>query len=315
MKIAIYGVGGVGGYFGGRLAQSGEQVTFIARGAHLGALQAQGLQVDSIKGDFRIFPVQATDDPAQVGEVEAVILGVKSWQVPEAAQSIRPLLGPQTCVLPLQNGVEATTQLEQALGREHVLGGLCQIVSQIAGPGHIIHSGIDPYLALGELDNRLTPRLQRLHQAFVKAGVRAEIPADIQAAIWNKFLFIAAISGVGAVARAPAGILRSVPGTRRLLEAAMQEIETVAQAHQVHLPPGAVENTMRFIDGLPENASASMQRDILNGRPSELESQNGAVVRLGQEKGVETPVHGFIYASLLPSELHARQEIQFSLPR
>jgi len=312
MRIAVFGSGAVGGYFGGRLAQAGEEVIFIARGAHLQALRSDGLRVDSPKGDFSVQPAQATDDPGQVGAVDAVLVGVKAWQVPQAAQAMRPLLGADTCVVPLQNGVEAPTQLAAALGERHVLGGLCSIICLVAGPGHIRHVGGEPNVAFGELDNRPSPRAERLRQAFARAsGLTVEIPPDIHAALWKKFLFIAALSGVGAVARAPVGVLRSLPETRGLLQEAMQEVWAVASARGVALPEDIVEKTMSFVDGLPPGGTASMQRDIMEGRPSELAAQNGAVVRLGVEAGVATPAHHFILRSLWPLEMRARGEIDF----
>lgn len=314
MRIAVFGAGAVGGYFGGRLAQAGEEVIFIARGAHLGALQNQGLRVDSIKGDFLIGAAQATDDPAQVGVIDAILVSVKAWQVLEAAEAMRSMVGPDTFVVPLQNGVEAPAQLAAVLGAKHVLGGLCRIISFIAGPGYIRHVGADPYVAFGELDNRSSQRVERLRQAFARAtGLTVEIPSDIQAAMWGKFLFIAALSGIGAVTRAPVGVLRSVPQTRALLIQAMEEIFDVARARDIALPDDIVDKTMAFVDSLAPHGTASMQRDIMEGRPSELESQNGAVVRLGREVDVATPVHSFIYQSLLPLELRARGQVQFGL--
>lgn len=314
MRIAVFGTGGVGGYFGGRLAQAGEEVIFIARGEHLRAMREHGLRVDSIKGDFVLQPVQATDNPAEVGPVDAILVGVKAWDVPQAAQLMRPMVGPETFVVPLENGVEAPDQLAEALGREHVLGGLCKIISAIVAPGHIRHAGIDPYIAFGELDGRKSERAERLRQAFARAiGVIAEIPDDIQVAMWEKFVFIAAISGVGAVTRAPAGVIRSLPETRQMLEQAMREILAVARARGVALSDEVVSQTMAFIDAMPAGGTASMQRDIIAGRPSELDYQNGTVARLGRELGVPTPVNAFIYASLLPQELRARGKVEFSI--
>ncbi len=311
MRIAVFGTGGVGGYFGGRLAAAGEDVVFIARGEHLQAICADGLRVDSQDGDFRVLPAQAAEDPQQVGPVDAVILGVKAWQVGQAAEVMRPLIGPSTFVVPLQNGVEASSQLAAVLGPEHVFGGFCYIVSFVVGPGHIKHGGMKPYIAFGELDNRPSERGQRLLNAFAHAGVTAEKPEDIHAAIWGKFLFIASLSGVGAVTRAPAGVIRTVPETRRMLEVAVKEIAAVAKARTINLKDDAVSATMAVIDGLPAQTTASMQRDIMEGRPSELSSQNGAVVRLGRERGVPVPLNEFIYSSLLPLELRARGEVQF----
>jgi 2-dehydropantoate 2-reductase len=311
MRIAVFGAGGVGGYFGGRLAQAGEDVVFIARGAHLEAMRTAGLLVDSLKGDFSVRPVQATDVPAEVGRVDAVLVAVKAWQVPEAAHAIQPMLGEETFVVPLQNGVEAPEQLSAVLGKECVLGGLCHIVSYIAGPGYIKHAGIEPHIAFGEMEGGKSERAEALKAAFDRAGVWAEAPEDIQAAMWEKFLFIAAISGVGAVTRAPAGLMRRLPETRRLLENAMKETFAVGRARGVNLPADVVERTLAFVDNLPEGATASMQRDIMEGRPSELHSQNGAVVRLGAEADAPTPIHAYIYHALLPQELRARGEVDF----
>jgi 2-dehydropantoate 2-reductase len=308
MRIAVFGAGGVGGYFGGRLAQAGHDVTFVARGKHLEAMRTGGLRVESIKGDFSIHPVQATDIPEEVGEVEAVIVAVKAWQVPEAARAMKPMVGPETVVLPLENGVEAPDMLAETLGRERVLGGMCSIISYIAGPGHIRHTGVEPYIALGELDNRRTRRVEALHEALVGAGIHAEVPDDIHARMWQKFLFISSVSGVGAVTRFPMGPIRSHPATRKMLLRAMREVYDVACARGIALPEDVIERTMDFVDSLPYEATASMQRDILAGRPSELEAQNGAVVRLGREVGVETPVNAFIYDSLILSEMKARGE-------
>ncbi len=310
MRIAVFGAGAVGGYFGGRLAQAGEDVVLIARGEHLKAMQMHGLHVESIEGDFTVDPVQATDDPGEVGLVDAVLVAVKAWQVPQAAREMRPMVGPDTFVVPLENGVEAPSQLGVVLGEHHVLGGLCRIISTLVEPGHIRHAGIRPTIAFGELDGRNSRRVERLYEAFERTeGVTPTIPPDVRVAMWEKFLFIAALSGVGAVTRAPVGMLRSLPQTRRMLKDAMEEILAVADAHDVALPRESVAETMGFIDGLPPDGTASMQRDVMAGRPSELESQNGAVVRLGREAGVETPLHAFIYASLLPQELRARGEI------
>lgn len=314
MRIAVFGVGGVGGYFGGRLAQAGhDEVIFIARGAHLQAMQAGGLRVESIKGDFAVHPVQAVDDPARVGPVDAVLLGVKAWQVPAAAEAMRPMMGPETFVVPLQNGVEAPAQLAKVLGRERVLGGFCRIVSYLTGPGCLRHAGGDAYVAFGELDNRPGERAQRLLAVFNRAvGLIAEIPPDIQAAMWGKFLQISSWSGMGAVTRAPAGVWRSLPGTRQMWQQAMQEVVAVAQARGINLTEANIEKTTFYVDNLPPESTASMQRDILAGRPSELDSQSGAVVRLGREVNVDTPTHAFIYHALLPLELKARGEVEFA---
>jgi 2-dehydropantoate 2-reductase len=311
MKIAVFGTGGVGGYFGGRLAQGGEDVTFIARGAHLEAIRRSGLQVSSIKGDFAIQPAQASDDPAEIGPVDVVLLGVKAWQVTESAEAMRPMIGPETVVLPLQNGVSAPDILVEALGVEHVLGGMCQISALISQPGHIEHVGIEPYVALGELDNRPSRRVELLVKAFERSGVKAEASQDILVTMWDKYLFIAPISGLGAATRAPAGVFREVPQVRRLMEQYMAEIVGVAQKRGVKLSEEHIRRRMAFIDGMGPAVTASMHRDILAGRPSELDALLGGLVRMGQALGVPTPVGSFIHSVLLPQEMKARGQVDF----
>jgi len=227
---------------------------------------------------------------------------------------MRPLVGPHSFIVPLQNGIEAPDQLVAAFGAKLVLGGLCRILGYVVAPGHIQHAGVEPYIAFGELDGTTSERAERLRQAFAKArGVRAEIPPDIRVAMWGKFLFIAALSGVGSVTRAPIGVIRGQPETRRMLRQALEEIHAVALAHGIALPSDSVERTLTFVDSLPADGTASMQRDIIQGRPSELESQVGAVVRLGQAKGVDVPLHRFIYSALLPLERRARGEVEFTI--
>ncbi len=311
MRIAIFGTGAVGGYFGAQLARAGEDVVFIARGAHLQAIRAQGLCVETPKGEILILPAQATDDPAQAGVAEVVLLGVKAWQVPDAAQAIRPMLGPETVVVPLQNGVEAASQLAAALGPERVLGGTCGTLSQVTGPGRIRSIGDVHFVKLGELDGRASERAERLRHAFERAGVKAEIPGDIRQAIWGKFLLVTAFGGVGAVTRAPLGVLRSLPETRRMLEGCLREALAVARAHGVPLGDAAPANALAMLDSMSAAATTSLQRDIADGKPSELEAWNGVAVRLGREAGVATPTHEFIYGSLLPSERRARGEVRF----
>jgi 2-dehydropantoate 2-reductase len=312
MRIVVYGTGGVGGYFGGRLAQAGMDVTFIARGRHLQAIEKHGLRVDSINGDFTVHQAIATDDPAMVGKVDVVLCCVKSWQVSEAAMAMRPMIGPNTIVVPLQNGVEAPGMLADVLGEEKILGGLCKIISMTHDPGHIRHVGAEPYITFGEFDNQQTERTKRLYRAFSEAtGLTVEIAADINTALWKKFILIAPWSGVGAVTRAPVGVFRHLPETRQMLLQSMKEVFNTAIAREVDLSKEVLEETMEFIDALPEEGTASMQRDIIEGRPSELNEQNGAVVRFGNVVGVQTPVNEFIYNSLLPLEMRARGQLQF----
>ncbi len=308
MRVAVFGTGGVGGYFGGRLAQAGEEVVFIARGQHLAAIREQGLQVSSVAGDFIVQPAAATDTPASVGPVDLILVGVKAWQVNNAAEAMRALVNPETMVLPLQNGIEAPQRLAETLGQQHVLGGLCRILAFVAAPGHICHAGVEPYVAFGELDDRPSERTRRLQEALGRArGIRVEIPANIQVAMWSKFLFIASLSGIGAVTRAPIGEIRSYPETREMLIQAMEEIRAVAARRGIPLPGDIVATTLGLVDSVPAEGTTSMQRDIIEGRPSELDAQSGAVVRLGRQLGVEVPVHSFIFRALLPLERRARR--------
>lgn len=312
MRIAIYGAGAVGGYFGGRLAQAEQEVIFIARGQTLQALQTQGLRVESIAGDFVIQPMQAAAEPTAVGPVDLVIVAVKAWQVPAVAETMRPLIGANTLVLPLQNGVEAPSQLTAVLGEGHVIGGSCVIVAEVVAPGYIRHAGAQPTVNIGELDNRRTDRIESLQRIFVQCqGVTANIVNDITAALWQKFMIIAPWSGVGAVTRAPLYTVCQQPEAHQLLKVALAEVEAVARAHGVALPPTAGADTLTRLEHLGPGLLASMQRDLMNGRPSELEAQTGAVVRLGQAVGIATPVNSFIYASLLVQERKARGEVAF----
>lgn len=311
MRIAIFGTGGAGGYFGAQLARAGEDVIFIARGEHLQAICTHGLRVETPKGEIVIQPAQASNDPAQVGVVDAVIVGVKAWQVTETARAMEPMIGPNTFVVPLQNGVEASSQLATVLGADHVLGGLCGTLSWIVSPGRIRSIGQVHFIKFGELDKRPSERAEQLRQAFERAGVKVEIPLDIHVALWEKFLFVVSFGGVGAVTRAPIGVIRTLPETRRLLEQCMREIFAVARTRQIALSDGIVEKSMMFLDSLAPSGTTSLQRDIADGKPSELDAWNGAVVRLGREVGVATPLHEFIYHSLLPLELRACGKVQF----
>ena len=308
MRIAVMGAGGVGGYFGGRLAQAGHDVTFIVRGRHMEAMLRDGLRVESINGDFSVSPVQATDNPEMVGGVDLVVIGVKAWQIPETAARLGPVIGPQTMVLPLQNGLEASAQLADVLGPAAVLGGLCGIYSFIAAPGCIRHIGIDPWVTFGALQPGQTERLAEIQRALQQAGITVNIAPDIRVPLWDKFLVLR-WGVVGAVCRAPAGVLRSLPQVRGMMDQAGREVLEVADTQGIVLEADALERSSALLDSLPAVATTSLQRDIMEGRPSELDAQAGALVRLGQRAGVATPLHAFIYHSLLPMEMQARGEI------
>ncbi|HEU4384802.1 MAG TPA: 2-dehydropantoate 2-reductase [Anaeromyxobacteraceae bacterium] len=305
MRIAMVGAGGVGGLFGGLLARAGEQVAFVARGAHLEAIRRDGLKVESPLGSFTV-RASASDDPAALGKFDAVVVAVKAWQVKEVAPRLEPLLGPETVVVPMENGVEAAGELAAALGAGPVAGGLCHVMAWIEAPGAVKHAGFGPRVTLGELGGGGSERLERLAAALRRAGMEAAVVDDIRTALWEKFLFIDPLSTVGAATRAKVREMLAVPETRALLLAAMREVEALGLRSGARLSGDAVERTLKRVEALPADATASMQRDVLAGRPSELQEQTGAVVRLGRAAGVPVPVHEALYAALLPQERKAR---------
>ena len=312
MRIAIFGVGAVGGYFGGRFANAGHDVTFVARGETLSRLQTRGLEVTSAQGDFVIAHPKAVADPNEAGPVDVVLLAVKAQHVREVGRSLSSLIGPETVVIPLQNGIEAHGPLAEILGPEHVLGGLCKIFSTRLAPARIRHVGFPPVLIFGEFGQANSARVDRIRVALEStSGMKVVAPDDIEAALWEKFLFVTSLGGVGAVARAPVGVLREIPETRRMLRSAMEEIIAIARKRNVALGDDAPDRAFELIDGLPAEATASMQRDVMAGEPSELEYQTGTVVRYGEESGVPTPVNSGIYSALLPSELRASGKLAF----
>jgi 2-dehydropantoate 2-reductase len=307
MKFTIFGTGGVGGYFGGRLAQAGEDVTFIARGNHLKAILDSGLRVDSICGDFLIRPARAVDSPQATPRPDVIILAVKAWQLDDAILQMLPLVEDDTFILPLLNGVEHLDALVSEFGSERVLGGICRISAFIAGAGHVKHVAIDPYIAFGELDKTKSERVSKLFDVFKKiSGSTFEAHEDIMLATWEKYLLISAFSGVGAVTRQPLGVFRAIPESRAMFRRALEEVVLVANARGINLDQNSVQTVMDRIDNLHPNTMASMQKDIMEGRPSELEAQTGALVRMARESGILIPTHEFIYASLLPLEKQAR---------
>jgi len=306
MKIAMIGAGGLGGYFGGLLAQKGHEVTFVARGAHLQAIQKKGLQVKSVFGDFLIKPARATDDPAQVGAVDLVLFCTKTYRTDEAALAARALVGSETTVLSLQNGVDAVDRIGPVLGPEHMIAGATWLSSAVAAPGIINHVSDFRRVVIGELDGRITPRLQAVHDAFKEIGASTEISGNILSVLWAKLVFISAAAGFGSLTRLPMAAYRGVPETRILIAALMRETSSVAAAHKIDLDPDVLEKSLAFIDKAGPTIKASMQVDVEAGRPSELDSLIGVIGRKGRERGVPTPVADMIYASLLPADLKAR---------
>ena len=313
MRVAVYGSGGVGSYFGGRLAQIGQDVTFIARNENLSVLRSQGLKVGSIAGDFSIDKINVTNNPAEVGIVDYVLCCVKTWQVQAAAKAMQPMVGPDTLVVPLQNGVEAPQHLASILDADKVLGGLCAIVAFQASPGHIKHSGANPLIRFGHLDNHADPRVNALSEIFNHcSGVKSSIPDDIVVAMWQKLMLITPWSGLGAVSRAPIGVLLEQQETRDILTQAIEEIFQLGRAKGINLPDNSVNKTIAMLEGIPPNSTTSMQRDLVRGRPSELDAQSGAVVRLGHELDIDTPVNRFFLHGLRSLELRARGALSFN---
>ncbi len=305
MRIAIYGAGAIGGLLGGMLAHGGEEVALIVRGENLKAIRQHGLKMETYKGDFVVHPAIATDNPAEVGVVDCVIVGVKAWQVKDAARAMRPMIGPGTFVVPGENGVEAPSELAEVLGWERVLGGFCQLGSLLVGPGHIRSMGSQASFIFNEMDSRPSQRTELLRQALVKAGITPVIAPDIQAALWEKLMTISAMGGVGAVTCSPSNVWRKATELRRMWEDAMWETLAVARARGVTIPEKTVRDRVAALDS-GGGGTTSMQRDIMEGKPSELDYQQGTIVRVGKAQGVPTPVNAFIYYSLLPQEHKAR---------
>jgi 2-dehydropantoate 2-reductase len=308
MKILIMGTGGVGGYYGGLLAAQGNEVTFIARGAHLYALRHQGLKVKSIHGDFSISPVNATDDPANIEPVDLVLFCVKTYNSEEAAQAIRPAVGPQTVVMSLQNGVDAAERIGKVIGVEHLVGGATWLSSAVEEPGVIKQISQFRRIVFGELTGGSSERIQSIYQVLKNTGLQVEVSEDILKILWTKFVFIAAVSSFGSLTRLTMGEYRAVPETRKLLSGIMQEVEALAHAHGIVLDPDVVQKSLEFMDDAGPHIKPSMQLDVEAGRRTELESMVGVIGRKGRELGVPTPLADFVYGSLLPVELKAQRE-------
>ncbi len=306
MKIVVIGAGGVGGFFGGKIAKAGYDVTFIARGKHLETISTNGLQVKSIDGDFTVFP-KVTDDISSVKNPDLIILGVKSWQVVDVAKQIKPILNSSTMVLPLQNGADNADKLRSVLPTKNVVAGLSRIVSKIEAPGVINHFAFVPQINFGEYDNSKTARIQKVKAVFDKARIKNRVSEDIHLDIWRKFLFITTISGIGALTRVVFGMMREDKAIRKMILDTASEIKQVANAKGIALTEKDIETAIQAIDTTDYNTTASMQRDILEGRPSELENFNGYIVHQGERLDIKTPVNSFIYYALLPQEKLARK--------
>ena len=306
MNIVIYGTGGVGGYFGARLHQAGNKVTFIARGKHLKAIQQNGLLVKSIKGDYLVKNATALPSMNNTGDVDLILICVKTWQLPEVAETIKPYLHENTIVISLLNGVDNAAVLSTIINKNNVMGGLCKIVSKVEDYGIINHVSYEPTIVFGELNNTITARALQLKVIFENAGFKTVLSSNIQQEIWTKFLFITTISAIGALTRATIGEMLDQPYIKNMMRLTAQEIVEVAKSKGVILPEDCIEKQFKIIENQPYNTTSSLQRDIMEGKPSELESQNGMVVKLGIEMNIPTLVNSFIYHCLLPQEKRAR---------
>jgi 2-dehydropantoate 2-reductase len=299
MKIAVMGAGGVGGYFGGRLAQAGNEVVFIARGRHLEALKAKGLSLKSPAGDVTL-KVRAVEDPADAGIAEVVLFAVKLWDTESAAERIRPLVAGGGVVIPFQNGVESIERIGAVLGRERVMGGAAYIAARIGTPGEIVQTGKMARLRFGPIEPSQRAAAQAFHAACVKAGIEAELTDDIVRVLWEKFVLLVAISGTTSVARSRIGVVRADPDLRWLLEAAMRETWQVGRQRGVALADDQVAATLKMVDGLPAEMTSSMHGDLDAGGRLEAPWLAGAVARMAREAGLEAPANHAIYAALKP---------------
>jgi 2-dehydropantoate 2-reductase len=299
VRIAIVGSGGVGGYFGGRLAAVGADVTFIARGAHLQALRTRGMRLQSPKGDLHLPQVTATDDASTIGPVDVVLFGVKLYDTESATRMLPPLIGVDTVVVPLQNGVDAVATLTSAVGLPHVAGGVAYISAVVAEPGVIRHTAMDRLL-FGELDGTRSPRLERLLNACRASGFQATLSDHIEVDIWSKFVRLSVLSGMTAVTRSPIGPLRDDPDLFAMIQAAVLEGMAVARKKGIALPAGVFDDVVKMMQDLPPQTKSSMLEDLERGQRLELPWLSGAVVRIGREAGVETPIHRFIETVLKP---------------
>lgn len=301
MKIAIMGAGALGGYFGGRLAAAGHDVTLIARGAHLAAIKANGLRIQSPKGDLHLPEVAATDDPASVGLVDVVMFMVKTYDLDQAAQAIRPMLGPQTMVTTFQNGISAPDRLGAVIGAQHVVPGVARIPADIMAPGVIRHSADWNMLQFGETDGISSGRCAGFAKALTSAGVDVEISPKIRHTLWRKFIMQASLASITALTRLDLGPIRANPAATELFRRSTYETATVGRAEVPDLPSNVAEEQWQFItDNLPDTMHASMLDDLLRGKRIEIDDLSGEVVRLGRKHGIPTPIHEVFNAALQP---------------
>jgi 2-dehydropantoate 2-reductase len=307
MKIAVVGAGGVGGGFGAALAKAGADVTFIARGAHLAAMKSKGLKIEGGRGETHLVPTQATDDPKSVGPVDYVLFCVKLWDVESAGEQIKPLVGPNTAVIPLQNGIDAPERLLPILGKQAVMGGVAQISASITAPGVVTQVGTFMRMVFGELDGSQSARGQALFEMCKKADFDATLSDQILTDLWMKFILLATNASVTALTRQPLGKLRDDPDMKPQFIAAYSEVIEVGRARGVKLPADALDKMLAFNASAPASMKASMALDLERGNRIELPWLGGKVVELGRAAGVPTPTHALMYAALKPYVMGAPQ--------
>lgn len=298
MKILVAGTGGVGGYFGAKLARAGESVTFLARGEHLLAIRSAGLRIRSGDGEW-VVRSPATDDPRSVGRVDLVLFCVKSFDTEPVARAILPAVAGETVLLSLQNGVDNEEKLEAVVGQGRVLGGAAYIFSAIEAPGVIVHT-YGGRIAFGELDGSESERGRRLLQVFKAAGIPSELSTQIRRLLWEKYLFITAMAGLTTLTRCPVGVVRSVPETRRLFLTLLEELVQIAKAAGAPLLPGVVDAIIASADALAPGVYSSLYHDLTHGKRLEIEALQGHALRLGEKLGVPAPALSALYAALAP---------------
>lgn len=295
MHIAVMGTGGVGGYFGARLAKAGHDVSFVARGRQLAAIRETGLRVESPRGNLHLHQVSVTDKPSDIGPVDIVLFGVKLWDTAEAAEAIEPLMGAQTAVVSFQNGVVKDEILRRALGESHVMGGACYIAATIAEPGLIRHSGAMQKLVFGEYDGASSARVGHFRDACVQADIDVEVSERIEQTIWEKFVLLVGLSGTTTLTRTPIGPIRSNERARAFLYDVMDEVVQVALAEGIALPGDYAKNRLAFCDQLPATMTSSMHGDLERGSRLEVLWLSGDVVRRGARLGIATPCNRAIF--------------------
>ena len=298
MRIAVIGAGGIGAIYGASLAKAGADVTFVARGAHLAAMRERGLKIEGDRGEMHISPAQATDDPSDIGPVDIVLFCVKLWDVESAGAAIRPIIGPKTAVIPLQNGVDAHERLIPVLGREAVMGGTAFVTGSIVAPGIVRQTGTYQRMTFGELDGTISPRGKRLAELCAAAGFDGVLSPDVLVPLWDKFTMLVPLANVNALTRAPLGKYRADPDTWSLVLGSVHETVAVGRAEGINLAPDAADKAIALIRSMPDHHMTSMGNDLLRGSRLELPWFAGKVVELGRKHGVPTPVNSVVYAAL-----------------